>query len=57
MLVNEQSCAKWYSKHKIDPRVNHMSEKNHQILSEKITAYFLDGTPIDLKSNFEQGFL
>lgn len=56
-FVNEQSCANWYSKHKIDPRANHISEINHRILSEKITEYFLTGTPIDLKSRFEQGFL
>lgn len=41
----------------IDPRIGHLSECNHKILSEKLIAYYTNGTVPDLTTGFQQFFL
>ena len=44
---------KFYKKYNCDPRPNHMSEKNHEILATKITEYFNNNKQLDLSSGFQ----
>ncbi len=56
-FVDDDSLHKWYSKHRFDPRPNHLSIKNHEILGNKVSYYFLNGGYLDLINDFEKGFL
>lgn len=47
------SRNKFYKKHNHDPRPNHISEKNHEILAAKITEYFNYHKPLDLTTGFQ----
>ena len=40
-----------------DPRLNHMSADNHEILGAKIVDFFNNGVTVDLQSGFKTGFL
>jgi hypothetical protein len=40
-----------------DPRLNHMSGPNHEILGNKIVEFFKNGTVIDLTSDFKKNIL
>jgi hypothetical protein len=40
-----------------DPRLNHMSAVNHEILGNKIVEFFNTGASIDLTKDFKAGFL
>ena len=40
-----------------DPRLNHMSAENHEILGNKIVDFFNNGTTVDLTTGFKSGFL
>lgn len=54
---SDESRLAWYDKYPIDARHNHMSEKNHYILAEKIFHAFNTGTLLDLTTGFEKRFL
>lgn len=41
----------------IDPRLNHMSAENHEILANKVVEFFTNGTTIDLTTGFKTGFI
>jgi hypothetical protein len=40
-----------------DPRNNHLSTENHQILADKIFKFFNAGEMIDLTTDFKKSFL
>lgn len=40
-----------------DPRLNHLSPENHEILGSKIVDFFTNGTTINLTTGFNSGFL
>jgi hypothetical protein len=56
-LVSERIQPYFDSYNGIDPRSNHLSPNNHQVLADKIFNFFNVGQPIDLTSNFETKFL
>jgi hypothetical protein len=41
----------------VDPRINHLSERNHTILAEKLIEYYTHGTVPDLTHGFYQFFI
>jgi hypothetical protein len=56
-FISDQTRDAWYKKHGADPRANHMSPKNHVILSNKVTEYFKCGIIPDLSRGFVTDFL
>ena len=47
---------KFYKYHPFDYRVNHMHEKNHLILAEKIAGFF-EGNTLDLTTGFYSNYI
>lgn len=56
-FVNSTVEDKFYQYHKNDPRINHMHEVNHRILTEKIYNFFKFGELIDLTTGFNTKFI
>lgn len=56
-FTSTDSADRWYQLHEIDIRPNHLSPKNHELLGNKVSYYFLNGGYVDLTTNFEKGFL
>jgi hypothetical protein len=51
---SESTLNKFYDTHHWDPRLNHMTYNNHQILAQKVTEYLLNkDNTIDLINGFE----
>lgn len=56
-FVSDETQSKWYNDYPIDPRPNHFGQKNHEILSYRISEFFQTGKLVDLTIGYKQGFL
>jgi hypothetical protein len=57
-FINTEIIQPYYDSHNgYDPRPNHLSKNNHEILASKIQKYFTHGTRVDLTTDFERNFL
>ena len=57
-FITADSPQRYYDSHNgKDPRHNHLSAENHQILADKIFKFFNEGNVIDLTTDFKKSFL
>jgi hypothetical protein len=57
-FVNTEIIQPYYDRHKgYDPRPNHLSKNNHEILASKIQKFFTHGHRVNLTTDFERNFL
>jgi hypothetical protein len=57
-FVNNEIIQPFYDRHNgYDPRPNHLSKTNHEILAAKIQKFFTHGHRVDLTTDFERNFL
>ena len=55
---NTKNIQSYYDLHDgYDPRPNHLSKNNHEILASKIQKFFTHGHRVDLTTDFERKFL
>ena len=56
-FTSQDVADKYYATGETDFRINHMSEKNHLILADKIYEFFENDQALDLKTGFETGLI
>jgi hypothetical protein len=57
-FINTEIIQSYYDLHDgYDPRPNHLSKNNHEILASKIHKFFTHGHRVDLTTDFERNFL